>query len=99
MTEKPSVLESTGSQTVGHNLASEQQQQQNRRCGFDPWVQKIPWRRIWQFTPVFLLGKSHGQRSRVGYSTGSLKIVRYKLVTKQSVRVCGMSLGISSSFM
>ena len=27
---------------------------QCRRCGFDPWVGKIPWRRKWQPTPVFL---------------------------------------------
>ena len=32
-----------------------------RRCEFDPWVGKIPWRRKWQPTPVFLPGKSHGQ--------------------------------------
>ena len=38
------------------------------RPGFDPWVRKIPWRRKWQPTPVFLPGKSHGQRSLVGYS-------------------------------
>ena len=31
------------------------------RCGFDPWVRKIPWRRAWQPTPVFLPGESHGQ--------------------------------------
>ena len=30
---------------------------------FDPWVEKIPWRRTWQPTPVFLPGESHGQRS------------------------------------
>ena len=30
------------------------------RCGFDPWVGKIPWRRKWQPTPVFLPGESHG---------------------------------------
>ena len=35
---------------------------------FDPWVGKIPWRRAWQFTPVFLPGESHGQKSLVGYS-------------------------------
>ena len=35
---------------------------QYRRTGFDPWVGKIPWRRAWQLTPVFLLGKFHGQR-------------------------------------
>ena len=38
------------------------------RYGFDPWVRKIPWRRIWQLTPVFLPGESHGQSSLVGYS-------------------------------
>ena len=38
------------------------------RDGFDPWVRKIPWRRAWQPTPVFLPGESHGQRSLVGYS-------------------------------
>ena len=32
------------------------------------WVRKIPWRRKWQLTLVFLPGKSHGQRSLVGYS-------------------------------
>ena len=36
---------------------------QYRRLGFNPWVGKIPWRRNWQPTPVFLIGKSHGQRS------------------------------------
>ena len=34
-----------------------------RRCRFDPWVRKIPWRRAWHPTPVFLHGESHGQRS------------------------------------
>ena len=41
------------------------------QCGrprFDSWVGKIPWRRKWQSTPVLLPGKSHGQRSLVGYS-------------------------------
>ena len=33
------------------------------RDGFDPWVGKIPWRRAWQPTPVFLSGEFHGQRS------------------------------------
>ena len=32
------------------------------------WVGKIPWRRKWQPTPVFLPGKFHGQRSLVGCS-------------------------------
>ena len=38
------------------------------RPGFDPWIGKIPWRRKWQPTPVFLPGESHGQRSLVDYS-------------------------------
>ena len=36
--------------------------------GFYPWVRKIPWRRKWQPTPVFLPGESHGRRSLVGSS-------------------------------
>ena len=36
--------------------------------GLDPWVGKIPWRKKWQPTPVFLPGESHGRRSLVGYS-------------------------------
>ena len=40
----------------------------NRRCGFNPWVRKIPWRRKWQPTPVFLPRKSQGQRSLASYS-------------------------------
>ena len=35
---------------------------------FNTWVRKIPWRREWQPTPVFLPGESHGQRSLVGYT-------------------------------
>ena len=41
---------------------------QCRRLRFNPQVRKIRWRRNWQPTPVFLLGKSHGQRSLAGYS-------------------------------
>ena len=37
--------------------------------GFHPWVEKIPWERNWQPTPVYLPGKSHGQRSLMGYSS------------------------------
>ena len=38
----------------------------DRRPGFDPWVGKIPWRRAVATTPVFLPGKSHGQRTLAG---------------------------------
>ena len=46
---------------------------QCRRPRFYSWVGKIPWRRKWQPTPVFLPGESHGQRSLVGYSPWGCK--------------------------
>uniref|UniRef100_A0A8B9YB93 Signal peptide peptidase like 2C n=1 Tax=Bos mutus grunniens TaxID=30521 RepID=A0A8B9YB93_BOSMU len=46
------------------SVGSEQKQEPR----FNPWVRKIPWRRKWQPTPVFLPGESHGWRSLVGYS-------------------------------
>ena len=39
-----------------------------KKRGFNPWIRKIPWRRKWQPTPVFLPGKVLGQRSLAGYS-------------------------------
>ena len=45
-----------------------------RRHGFDAWVGKIPWRRKWQLTPVFLPGKFHGQRSLVDYSPWNCRV-------------------------
>ena len=41
-----------------------------RRWGFGPGVKKIPWRRAWQPTPVFLPGESHGQRSLGSHRVG-----------------------------
>ena len=40
----------------------------HERHRFDPCIRKIPWRWAWQPTPVFLPGKSHGQRSLAGFS-------------------------------
>ena len=54
-------------------LSSKESTCQCRRPGFNPWVGKIPWRSKWQPIPVFLPGKSHGQRSLAGYSLWSLK--------------------------
>ena len=48
-----------------------------------PWSGKIPWRRKWQPTPVFLPGKSHGERSLVGYSPWGHKRIRQDLAIKQ----------------
>ena len=47
------------------------------QCGrhrLHPWVEKIPFRRKWQPTAIFLPGESHGQRSLVGYSLQGCKV-------------------------
>jgi len=56
---------------------------QCRRCRFHAWVEKVPWRRKWQLTPVFLPGKSHGHRSLAGYIPWGHKRLRHYLATKQ----------------
>ena len=50
------------------------QHRRHKRCGFDPWVGRIPWRRKWQPTLVFLPGESHGQEPGGLWSTGSQRI-------------------------
>ena len=55
-----------------------------KRCGFDPWVGKNPWRRAWQPTPVFLPRESHGQRSLVGYGPWGHKELDMTEVTEHS---------------
>ena len=45
----------------------------HQRCGFNPWVRKIPWRRKWQSTPVFFPGEFHEQRSLACSSPGGWK--------------------------
>ena len=56
----------------------------HKRCRFNSWDGKIPWRRRWQPTPLFLPGESHGQRSLVGYSSWGLTQLS-DWVTKQCV--------------
>ena len=46
---------------------------QCKRCSFDPWVRKTPWRRKWQPTPVFLPGKPHRQRRHDGLQSLGLQ--------------------------
>ena len=54
---------------------------QNRRCGFNPSVGKIPWRRRWLLTPVFWPGELYGQRSLAVYSPWGRKRVGHDLLT------------------
>ena len=66
--------------TTFGGLSAKESACQCRKCkalGLDPWVGKIPQRRKWQPTPGFLLGKSHWQRSLVGYSPWDRERVRH----------------------
>ena len=70
------------------------------RPGFNPWDGRIPWRRKWQRTPVLLPGKSHGWRSRAGYSPWGHKEsdMTEQLHLEEEVRridVCGQCDGRS----
>ena len=49
------------------------QRKRHKRLRFNPLVGKIPWRRAWQPTPVFLPGEFHEQRSLAGYNPWSHK--------------------------
>ena len=69
---------------------------QCRRHGFDPWVRKIAWRRKRQSTPIFLSGKSRGQRSLMGYSSWDCKRVGHDLVPKQNWFILGCLLSNSN---
>ena len=62
----------------------------SRRCRLDPWVGKIPWRKKWQPIPVFLPGKSHGQRSLVGNCPLGHKRVRHNLATQRQQQIYRM---------
>ena len=77
---EPGGLTSMGSHRVRHDwsdLAAAAANERDKRDRFNPWVGKIPWKKTWQPTPVFLSGESHGLRSLAGYSPQGLsRIVR-----------------------
>ena len=66
----------------------------HKRHGFNPWVRRIPWRRAWQPTPVFLPGESLGQRSLAGYSPWNHR-VKHNLAFMQSLFIILMLLLLS----
>ena len=63
------VVQGTLKSLLQHHSSKASILQWCRRPGFNLWVRKIPWRREWLLTPVFLPGEFHGQRSLVGYSS------------------------------
>ena len=96
--EKPSRLQSMGSQRVDHDWATSLSTFEAtfglpwwfsgkeyiwRRHKFHPWVEKIPWRMRWQPTPLFFPRKPHQQKSLEGYSPWGCKRIRHDLATNQ----------------
>ena len=69
--------------------------EESRRLGFSPWVGRIPWRREWPPTPVFLPGESRGQRILVGYSPWGHKALD---MTEQQSRNIGVHVSFSIMF-
>ena len=61
------------------------QRRGHKRREFDARIGKIPWRRAWQPTPVFLPGESHGQREDPG---GLESLGSQGVVTGFTERVC-----------
>jgi len=89
-------------------LSGKESSCQCMRHVFDSWVCKIPWRRKWQPTftilaweippSLFLPGKSHGQKSLMGYSPGDRKRVGQDLATKQHHQhwICKLWIKVST---
>ena len=69
-----------------------------KRCEFNPWVGKMPWRRAWQPSPIFLPGESHGERSLVGYSPWGHKESDKAEVT-QHTHIMGKDMATHSSIL
>ena len=97
-TGKPSVLQSMGSQRVGHDWVTElnwsfhmaqmvKNRLQCRRFGFNPWVGKIPWRRSWQPAPVFLPGESPWMEEPGGLQSMESQRGGHDWATKHSTQV------------
>ena len=71
---------------------------QCRRCGLRSCIGKIPWRRAWQPTPVFLPRESHGQRSLAGYSPWGCKELDKTQWQHVACRSSISPLGLDSAF-
>ena len=54
------------------------------KTGFNPWVGKIPWRRVWQPTPVFLPGESPWKEEPGRLQSMGLQRVGHNLATEHA---------------
>ena len=66
----------------------------HKRCRCDPWVRKIPWRKAWQPTALFLSGEPHGQRSLADCSPQGCK--ESDMTERLSTHACSTPDGLSS---
>ena len=89
----------TGASRVTQCKESTCQCRSCRRCRFAPSVGKIPWRRKWQPTPVFLPGESHGQRNMVGHPPQVTKRGHKKLDTTESLKVHSLFTSLLAAFL
>ena len=78
----PEIMGFTGGASLNEPTC---QYRKHKRREFNPWVKKIPWRRAWQPTLVFLPGESHGQRSLASYSPLGHKELDMPEVTEHSI--------------
>ena len=69
-----------------------------KRGGFESWVSKIPWRRAWQPTPVFLPEVSHGQRSLADYSPWRRKKTRLRRFSRHTHAWASWNTTIDAGF-
>ena len=65
----------------------------HRRLGFNPWVRKISCRRKWHPTPIFLPGKSHGEKTQAGCSPWGHRRVRHDCATERTPCIDGQRVG------
>ena len=66
----------------------------------NPWSGRIPWRKAWQPTPVFLPGESHGQRSLAGCSPwGHKELDMTELLNTaqqlKTIQICSLRVYVS----
>ena len=69
-----------------------------RSCGFNPWLEKIPWKEAWQPTPALLPGESHRQRSLPGYSPWGSKESGTTEVTKHKYTISSFKVHTSQVY-
>ena len=75
-------------QTVNNLPAMQEAQVQ----ALGTWVGKIPWRKEWLSTPVFLPGEFHRQRSLVGYSPWSHRVIELDMIEQLSLHFTSLHL-------